>query len=309
MTSLEEAKPEESEAEDEEDDELLDEEDLEGVEAELMQDDDEEEEEGEGDEHLDYGGRKLTEEMAKHRMLLDSSLVSDEAKSARIVELLEETFATSWIMARHLAMIIESFPCGKSMRTDHFGSYHVHIIVSLFPRIIDVHNFEVVMKHLTAQECACVYARIGWLNIFNPCKPEGYWFLDFCRYEERLVAKMLIGLAVIEPGDNWQDKSFKWKWDMDPVPGWELTTGFTKDNECTTKGLLLLKYYSGGGKCKDGCMPHATFRRACLGSLVLSTEKMHVTDLDELFAHKHEVRGVALLKLLAMRFPSFYQSD
>lgn len=185
-------------------------------------------------------------------------------------------------------MIIESFPCGKSMRTDHFGSYHVDIIVSLFPRLVDLHNFEVVMKQLTAQESGQVYARIGWLNIFNPCKPEGFWCLDFCRYEERLVAKMLIALAVIEPGDNWQNKDFRWSLDMDPVPGWELTTGYTKDDTCTTKGHLQLKYYSGQGKMKDGCAPHVTFRRACLGSLVLCSEKMFVTDLDELFAHKHD---------------------
>lgn len=42
----------------------------------------------------------------------------------------------------------------------------------------------------------------GILNIFNPCKPEGGWQLDLMRWEERQVAKMLIHLSVVEPGDN-----------------------------------------------------------------------------------------------------------
>lgn len=238
-------------------------------------------------EYLDFGGKKLTEDMAKHRMLLASPLISDEAKAVRIVELLEDTFANTYIMARHLVLMIESFPCGKSMRTDYFGSYHVNLVTSLFTRVVDIHNFEVVMKALTAQECAQVYCRIGWLNIFNPCKPEGYWSLDFCRYEERLIAKMLIGLAVIEPGDNWQDFCFRWKHEMDPTPGWELTKSFTADATCTTKGMVQLKYYSGAGRCKDGCKPHVTFRKA-LFSLVLSSEFDANIDLDELFAHKHD---------------------
>ena len=42
----------------------------------------------------------------------------------------------------------------------------------------------------------------GILNIFNPCKPEGGWQLDLMRWEERQVAKMLIHLSVVEPGEN-----------------------------------------------------------------------------------------------------------
>lgn len=264
------------------------------------EDDDDGDEEGSSDEYeddddedsiaieyMDFGGKKLTEDMAKHRMLLESPLISDEAKAVRIVELLEDTLGNCWIKARQMALIIESFPCGKSSRTDYFGTYHVQLIVDLFPRIVDIHNFEVIMKHLTAQECAQVYCRIGWLNIFNPCKPEGYWSLDFCRYEERLVAKMLIGLAVIEPGDNWQDQSFRWKDDMDPVPGWELSESYTKDATLTTKGRVKLKYYSGMGKNKDGCFPHVSFRRACM-AMTLPSEQMHICDLDELFSHKNE---------------------
>jgi hypothetical protein len=51
--------------------------------------------------------------------------------------------------------------------------------------------------------------------------------------------------------------------------------------------MVQLKYYSGAGRCKDGCKPHVTFRKA-LFSLVLSSEFDANIDLDELFAHKHD---------------------
>ena len=43
---------------------------------------------------------------------------------------------------------------------------------------------------LTAKEHAAVLARLGWLAIFNPCKPEGYYELDLTRWEERQVLLM-----------------------------------------------------------------------------------------------------------------------
>jgi Ran GTPase-activating protein (RanGAP) involved in mRNA processing and transport len=227
---------------------------------------------------------KMDEEMAKYRMLIESPLVSPEAKSSRINEQLEDTFAHVWLLCRHVAAIVIATPLGTSGRTDYFGSYHVDLIVSLFARIVDIHNFEVIMSVLNAQECAQLYCRIGWLNLFNPTKPEGFYCLDFCRYEERLCAKMMIGLALVEPGDNWKDNSMRWTWDSDPVPGWELTVGYTKDETCNVKGIVQVRYYSGEGKGKDGCKCHGGFRKA-MYSLVLADEHVAAIDFDEMFPY------------------------
>ena len=226
----------------------------------------------------------MNEEMAKYRMLIESPLVAKEGKSAQINDKLEDIFANVWVLCRHVAAIIMATPLATSARTDFFGSYHVDLIVSMFSRIVDIHNFEVIMNLLNAQECAQVYCRIGWLNIFNPTKPEGMYCLDFCRYEERLVAKMLIGLALVEPGDNWKDQSFSWAWDVDPVPGWELTTSYTQDESCTVKGIVQVRYYSGEGKGKAGCVAHGAFRKA-MYSNVLSSEDVACIDFDAMFPY------------------------
>jgi hypothetical protein len=57
--------------------------------------------------------------------------------------------------------------------------------------------------NLNAEEHACVVARIGLLNLFNPWKAEGSYQLDLSRWEERQIAKMLAHLSVTEPGENW----------------------------------------------------------------------------------------------------------
>jgi hypothetical protein len=73
-------------------------------------------------------------------------------------------------------------------------------------------------------EAAAFICRIGYLNIFNPCKPEGAWELDLSRREERVVAKILIGLALQEPGENWIHQGFRWSRMTEAVPGWELVS-------------------------------------------------------------------------------------
>jgi hypothetical protein len=55
---------------------------------------------------------------------------------------------------------------------------------------------------LNAEEQAALYARLGILNLFNPCKPEAGYSFDLHRWEERQVTKILIHLSVVEPGEN-----------------------------------------------------------------------------------------------------------
>lgn len=66
--------------------------------------------------------------------------------------------------------------------------YRVELVVVLFGHILDLHNFAIIMKVLTAEEQAGVIARVGWLNLFNPCRAEGAYRLDLARWEERQVA-------------------------------------------------------------------------------------------------------------------------
>lgn len=67
--------------------------------------------------------------------------------------------------------------------------------------------------------------------------------LDMSIWEERVVAKTIVVLATDEPGDNLTRAEFSWDRYGDPVPGWEMTIGWCKEDGMPTKGILTVIYY------------------------------------------------------------------
>ena len=215
---------------------------------------------------------ELEQYALKMREMLGKKGLHIGLKAQRIVEWLEELFGRTWLFARHLALIIEVVRgIGHKKQTRYFGTYRTDLFVALFHRVIDIHNIEIVLKVMSPFEVACLYGRIGWLHLWNPCKPEGAWELSLTRPEERLVAKMLCELATVEPGDNWAEQYFQWQRDSEGMPGWELTTPWLTEEGMPCRGVLTLNYYSGAGKGLKGCSPHVPFRKSLL-HLVLIEE-------------------------------------
>ena len=120
------------------------------------------------------------------------------------------------------------------------------LICLLLYRVVDVHNINFVINVLEAQEVACLYCRMGLLTLFNPMKPEGWHCLSLANREERIVAKILIILSVEEPGTNWIEPSFRWKYDAPGMPGWSLPDRWTDDKHFPRVGFVQLEYYCGG---------------------------------------------------------------
>jgi Ca2+-binding EF-hand superfamily protein len=197
--------------------------------------------------------------------------VTSNAKASRICEVLEETFSKVWLRSRHLALIIEYFVYGSTPKAKRFGSYIVDLVCVLFSRIVDLHNFEIVMHMLSPLDCAAVICRVGWLNIFNPLKPDGSYEFEVGRHEERVLTKIIVQLSIDEPGLNLTYKQFQWKREMDPVPGWDVGEGWTRHDGLNWHGLFQFTYYSGDNVGKFECKPIPVLRKA-LTHLVLVDE-------------------------------------
>jgi hypothetical protein len=165
-------------------------------------------------------------------------------------ELIVHAFSNKWLFSRHLALIMQVFTLGSTMRTD-FGSYRTVVIAELFSKIIDVHNFELVIMQLSPEEHACVQARIGLLNIFNPWKPEGIWKLDLSRHEERYVAKMLIQMSIQEPGDHTVNSYFASRPGGDEFPGWVVNENWLSEDKFAHVGWLTITYTTGNGETES----------------------------------------------------------
>ena len=106
--------------------------------------------------------------------MMASSNIQPQAKAQRTVELLVNAFEYHFIYARHLELLCEIFDeYGQVPCSEFFGTYRVELVVSLYACVVDLHNFEIVMRRLTPFEAGCVICRLGWLHLYNPMKPEG----------------------------------------------------------------------------------------------------------------------------------------
>lgn len=205
------------------------------------------------------------------RQLLDELYENHPKHAATCLAQLERfvsCFSPKHLLCRHLAVLMLLFLRGTCKKTD-WGTYRVELIIAMFSRLKDVHNFELVLAQLNTEEVAMVYARIGILNTFNPLKPEGGYCLDLGVWEERQVAKILIHFACVEPGANWFYQEYTFDRRQEGIPGWELPVTWLSEEGLPAKGLLTLMYYSGGGLRLQGCNPTIKVREAAL-SLTLT---------------------------------------
>jgi hypothetical protein len=82
------------------------------------------------------------------------------ACSIAILEFTEIMLCTWYLQCRHLSLILELFKIGAAAKSN-MGSYRVEMVVMWFDHIVDLHNFELVLMVLNAEEQASLYARIG----------------------------------------------------------------------------------------------------------------------------------------------------
>lgn len=84
------------------------------------------------------------------------------------------------------------------------GLARVEVIAGLFGRLIDLeYFFRKILLSMGTDHRQVVVDRLGWLNVWNPLDPDGYYELDLAKRDERIIAEGLVALAVAEPGENW----------------------------------------------------------------------------------------------------------
>jgi hypothetical protein len=93
-------------------------------------------------------------------VMLDTKGATDEYKSNALLEYFESELTHVWLYCKYVAHVLELFKIGVAAKSS-MGSYRVQLLVMLFDRIVDLHNFELVLMVLSAEEHACVLARIG----------------------------------------------------------------------------------------------------------------------------------------------------
>ena len=112
--------------------------------------------------------------------------------------LLRVATTSLWLSTEQIEFIIRRFPIDDFCR--------VYACVILHARCLDLENFHTIFRFLEPREQHELVHRLGWLNCMNPMHPERIYVLDLRQYEDREMCKVLVKLAVSEPGANWNDE-------------------------------------------------------------------------------------------------------
>ena len=75
-------------------------------------------------------------------------------------------------------------------------------------RQVDLRNIERVLWALSMPERMAVVSRLGIMALWNPMRPDGAYHIDLSLHDEHTLARNLVHLAVVEPGENWEDEAY-----------------------------------------------------------------------------------------------------
>lgn len=103
------------------------------------------------------------------------------------------------------------FPCSKVVNLlDYFVKDHktlAKVVVCLFSRIWDLHNFETIMRSLNTNPQAQhqIMMRLGCLNIVNPLKPNLNFNLTLKYVDHRNLVHSLMEISAADSGDQFRE--------------------------------------------------------------------------------------------------------
>lgn len=159
------------------------------------------------------------------------------------------------LTAEQVAQIVAYFPSAAFLR--------VSVFLTLFGSIVDFDRMSLITDGVfDDNERLEVMHRIGVLNLYDSLSPNRAYRLDLRRWDHREFVKILIQLAMVEPGDNWVDQMYRWSRFDEHVAGWELPQTWTSPDDGgiggpRNFGWLQLTYSSTG----PGCQPSINCRR------------------------------------------------
>jgi hypothetical protein len=151
-----------------------------------------------------------------------------------LLELLS-ALSRSYVTARQVADIIRMLPLS-------IPGLRIEVAVCLFPRVVDLPEFDRVLFALSGPERRRVVLRIGWLNLWNPARPDGDYVLDLRLWEERVLATMLAQLSLSEGSETMRGPGGRGGPDFNRIAGWRLPTGWMQ--ETPSHGILRMHYSS-----------------------------------------------------------------
>ncbi|CAM9141685.1 unnamed protein product [Scytosiphon promiscuus] len=108
----------------------------------------------------------------------------------RRLPLLRRKSSRIWLSVDQLSRVYMSLKVDKQNPCDP-----VDAVVFLFRRLVDRENFHRITNMLSDEDVERVGDALGWLNIFNPFRPDGQYRLNLGRPDEKRVAAAVMKLV------------------------------------------------------------------------------------------------------------------
>jgi hypothetical protein len=158
----------------------------------------------------------------------------------KLEDFMVERFISTAQLSYILICLGEQFSMDKNLENST-----VDLITKILPRIVDLENMaSQVVACLPPHIQAALYHRIGWLNLWTPLNPDGYYMLDMACREDRQMAKMLVHLRQAEGSDCWKDETYTYERGKAPIGGWRLSNHWLTEDGLPTRGILSFAYCS-----------------------------------------------------------------
>ncbi|TMW63173.1 hypothetical protein Poli38472_002114 [Pythium oligandrum] len=213
---------------------------------------------------LKKGGWQNLVATAQASFRFSSKNTTKETVALKLVQI-ESAICDRWLSCAQAAEIVACMPT-----TFHARPETARL---LFSRLIDVGNFHQIVDAMPPDDQYVCAKSLGWLNIFNPMVPERAYSLDLSIWDERETIKLLVALAINEPGENWINQTFSNVRGEPGIPGWKLPVRWEKEDEkdgggVNRSGYLEMEYYSGADR---GCAPVPSFRKTLMSRVLAGT--------------------------------------
>ena len=86
------------------------------------------------------------------------------------------------------------------------------------------------------------------------------------------IAKILLHLSLVEPGENWIGETYSSVPDHPPMPGWQLSVVWFTEEGLPNFGVMTSCYFSGDGEEGLGFLPSKDIRYALLSTVLIRTD-------------------------------------
>jgi hypothetical protein len=99
-----------------------------------------------------------------------------------------------FFLTRHILQLLDTF--------EESWDIQAKVVITMFSRIKDIHNMDVVMRTLSTKAQLEVFKRLGCLNLINPLKISADYVLCLKFQDNRTLARQLMELASFESADQ-----------------------------------------------------------------------------------------------------------